>query len=268
MANITVTQDTESLLLCWLELEKKGEQFPVPFDLAWAIAGYSRKDSAKRKLNSDYFTEHEDFHIAVERTQHKDSSAYSEMEVIYLTCDAFKEFCMLSKTKMGKDARRYFIEAEKRWKIVQQQFPEVAAQTEAIALSETLKLRKEVVMLEKALLDKREYIATALPRPIGDRILGITTISEPEYRDRIIKDGQILNDGSTVNKTTLCHRYGILTKNGKPDYKKLNQHLGKMPSESFKEASVIQENQELKRDFLPILDKLIEQNERQMWIGE
>lgn len=41
-----------------------------------------------------------------------------------------------------------------------------------------------------------------------------------------------------------------------------------MPDESFMSASVVQENQELRRDFLPILDRLILDNNRQMWLGE
>lgn len=36
----------------WLEQESSGNQFPVPFDMAWQLAGYARKDNAKRKLES------------------------------------------------------------------------------------------------------------------------------------------------------------------------------------------------------------------------
>jgi hypothetical protein len=55
--------------------------------------------------------------------------------------------------------------------------------------------------------------------------LGVTEVKAIEYRDRIISDNKLINDSDTINKTELCKRYGILTRNGKPDYKKLNDTL-------------------------------------------
>ena len=38
MANDIVKQDVQSLIDGWLKAEQEGVQFPVNFDLAWAIA--------------------------------------------------------------------------------------------------------------------------------------------------------------------------------------------------------------------------------------
>lgn len=52
--NLSTTQNiqTETLVESWLEAEKKGEQFPVPFDMAWKLAGYSTKANAKRTMQT------------------------------------------------------------------------------------------------------------------------------------------------------------------------------------------------------------------------
>jgi hypothetical protein len=42
--------DIKSLLDSWIEAERNGVQFPVPFDMAYPMAGYTRKDNAKRAL--------------------------------------------------------------------------------------------------------------------------------------------------------------------------------------------------------------------------
>jgi hypothetical protein len=56
-------------------------------------------------------------------------------------------------------------------------------------------------------------------------------------------------------------------KNGRPDTKKLNAYLAEMPSEAFQLSAYIRENQEFKREYLELLEDLIE-NERQINLGE
>lgn len=111
-------------------------------------------------------------------------------------------------------------------------------------------------------------MVTALPKPIADRILGVTEVKEIEYRDRIIHNDDLINDGSTILKGDLCHRYGILTKAGKPDYKRLNEILEELPGDAFQLTARIQDNRELLRDYLPELDQLVRNSNRQRWIGE
>lgn len=252
----------------WLKAEQDGERFPVDFDIAWQIAGYSRKDHAKRKLTgkTSYLIEGEDFAF-LRSGESSQGGRFSDL--ITMSCDTFKKFCLMARTEQGDNIRQYFIEAESNWKVVETYFPQVASEVELIQLKTDLtRLELQKSQAELALLQKREYITTVLPKPIGDRILGVTEVKEIEYRDRIIKDDDVINNGSTINKTKLCYRYGILTKGGKPDYKRLNQYLERLPLDAFRISATIQENRELECSFLPALDQIVEKSDRQLWLGE
>jgi hypothetical protein len=50
MTSNIVQHDIASLLDGWIEAERNGVKFPVPFEAAYSMAGYARKDSAKRYL--------------------------------------------------------------------------------------------------------------------------------------------------------------------------------------------------------------------------
>ena len=78
-------------------------RFPVPFDMAWTIAGYSRKDSAKRYLPKAY--QGELYHVCYKET------AGRPLEEIWLSFDGFKHVCLMADTEMGHQTRQYFIEA-------------------------------------------------------------------------------------------------------------------------------------------------------------
>jgi phage anti-repressor protein len=125
MTDSIVVQDTQALIDLWIEAERYGNPFPVDFDLAWDIAGYSTKGNAKKKLvaASSGLIEGEDFTLL--RLDKPDNHAgFSAQELariaatekISLTCDAFKQFCLMAKTAKGKEIRLYFISAEKSWK--------------------------------------------------------------------------------------------------------------------------------------------------------
>ena len=92
-----------------------------------------------------------------------------------------------------------------------------------------------------------------------------------EYRDRIISEDKLIHDGNSVTKTELCKRYGYLTKSGAPDYPKLNKRIGAMnlPSEAWELKARIQDTQELRREYLAEVDRMIMGDDnRQMWLGE
>jgi phage anti-repressor protein len=103
----------------WLEAERKGDRFPVDFDIAWVMAGYAMKHHAKRRLTnqSSYLVLNEDYKIdkgAVLITQSGESTISGRSsDRIVMTCDAFKHFCLMAQTAKGRDVRQYFIEAEK-----------------------------------------------------------------------------------------------------------------------------------------------------------
>ena len=92
------------------QIAQSTDAYPVDFDLAWDWIGYSRKDVAKRKLESD-FVEGVDFSAML-----RESSGGRRSECIYLSIDCFKQFCMMAGTERGKQVRLYYIDIEKRFK--------------------------------------------------------------------------------------------------------------------------------------------------------
>lgn len=265
--NIVLASDIAGLLDSWVEAERNGVDFPVPFDAAWRIAEYSTKANAKRD-GLKALKKGKQFSSEMMKTPNGGRSS----ELINLSVDGFKHFCLMADTKAGEAVRQYFIEAEKKWRLVQQVAPVVAEEVEVLALKiELAKIEAQKAALEDKTLSLRHYVVTALPKPTADRILGITEVKEIEYRDRIVKDNHVINGGGTINKTEICKRFGILTKNGKPDYARLNRELLAigLPDRAWEEAEVVQTNRELKREYLDILDRaLYTAEQRQLWMGE
>ena len=201
--NIVTTNqaDVSALLNCWLEAERNGELFPVPFDDAWKMAGYGRKSTAKRDGLSGLISG-EDYRTEKCNKPSSNASGVSRFEVITLSLDAFKHLCLMAKTDEGKHIRRYFIDAEKKWKLVQQVAPQLASEVELIHLKiELAKIECQKVQSENQLLQFRHFVSTALPEFQKKEILGYKVIEKVETRDRVINEsGYILNDGSTVSK--------------------------------------------------------------------
>lgn len=129
---------------------------------------------------------------------------------------------------------------------------------------------KDRAIAEKNLLDTRHYISTALPEPMQQKILGYQVVEKVVEKTVVYKEDEFLRDSSTVNKTKLCNRYGILTKNGKPDYPRLNKILSTvdLPTMAWKKIKEVRENVELKSEYIELLDGAIVQDSRQLWIGE
>ena len=141
---------------------------------------------------------------------------------------------------------------------------------------ENMKLQIQLASLESSknqtelqLLQFRHIVTTTCPEPVQQKILGYQTIETVEYRDRIIAEDRLLNDGNTVTKTELCRRYGLLTKSGAPDYQRLSKLLKdlNLPSEVWQLTARIQDNQEFRREYLSELDRMMT-NSGQMWLGE
>ena len=135
---------------------------------------------------------------------------------------------------------------------------------------ELLKAKANCFDAERSLLEKREWV-THLPEPVQQKILGYQVVERIEYRDRVLSDNDLVRDGSTATKTELCQRYGFVTKNGTPDYKKLNRHLenlGLLDGRFWKNVPSLRDNIEFRREYLSELDRLFLNSDRQLNIGE
>ena len=138
--------------------------------------------------------------------------------------------------------------------------------------NENLRLELQLTTAKKQLEEFRYTITQTCPEPIQQKVLGYQEVKVVEYRDRHYLSDRLVNDGSTLTKAEICYRYSILTKNGKPDYKRLNallEHHGIADnSDAWQLTATIQENHQLKREFLPVLDKVFTSGLRQLWLGE
>jgi hypothetical protein len=160
-----------------------------------------------------------------------------------------------------------------QWISVEYRFAVVALIRQSKQGDQTLQLRKDILTLEDKTLSLRHYVVTALPKAVADRILGVTEITNTITKEVVVNDrGQILGHvpGESYNKTELCHRYGILTRTGKPDYKQLNAYLEglALPNEAWEDRQVVAHNAQLKAEYLGQLDRLLGKTDRQQWIGE
>lgn len=92
------------------------EPFPIDFDDAWQWVEYSRKDAAKEALTSPTsgFMQGVDFIFPEFPGKIKGRGRPSE--VIKLSVDCFKLFCMAAGTAKGHEVRLYFLQCEKQLK--------------------------------------------------------------------------------------------------------------------------------------------------------
>jgi len=90
------------------------DSYPVLFCYAAKWLGYKTKASAKRTLIDNFA---EGFDFVTERESRP--SGGRPMEIIKLTIDCFKQFCMMAGTEKGFEVRRYFIECETKLKAME-----------------------------------------------------------------------------------------------------------------------------------------------------
>lgn len=93
------------------ELIDNLEGHPIDFDAAWKWAGYSKKENAKRVLNSS-FSRGSDFYSIISTIRKKGNPE----EKINLTIDCFKHFCIMANTKKGEECRKYLLDCEKKFR--------------------------------------------------------------------------------------------------------------------------------------------------------
>lgn len=142
-------------------------------------------------------------------------------------------------------------------------------ETEVLRLQIELKQAEaQAAIAQTNLLDKRHAITQLCPEAIQQKVLGYQVVEKVEYRDRILHNDDLINDGSTIGKGELCRHFGLVTRTGKPNYKALNGVLSQLPSEAFDLSAQIIEHQQLRREWLPTLAQLVSDATRQTWLGE
>lgn len=90
---------------------KSKDKFPVDFDKVWQWIGYSRKDSAKRSLES-YFRKGIDYRSTTVVNSEISQHGGQNREQIMMTTFCFKAFCMVSATKKAKLVHKYYLDIE------------------------------------------------------------------------------------------------------------------------------------------------------------
>lgn len=101
-----------------LSMLNSNEEFPINLEDAWQWLGYSRKDTAKNTLVSN-FEQGVDYIIQLPSETGAVTMpgfpAFTRQDV-YLTVECFKAFGMLAGTAKGKEVRKYFLRCEKQLK--------------------------------------------------------------------------------------------------------------------------------------------------------
>lgn len=265
-----ITVSIEALLDSWIEAERSGVQFPVPLHDHWNIAGH-RKNQDAFALAESVLERDIDFLRSTVKTKGRPKTT------MFLSVAGLEHLCMAAHTEQGKAVRELYRQAKAKWDLTKEIAPQVANEVEIMQLRiELAKIEaqkalaeSQKVQSENQLLQFRHYVSTALPEFQQQKILGYEIVEKVETRDRIVNDsGYVLNDGSTATKKELCIRLGFTSKNGAPDYKRLNHYLDKLPHTAFEDVAIVQENRQLRRDWIAELERMVNDGNRQKWIGE
>lgn len=262
MANLAYngsgSQDYEQLLDGWLEQERSGEQFPVPFDVAWGMAGYSNKANAKRALPKP--SQGALFII------YEEKSGGRPREVIRLSVDGMKHLCLMAQTDQGYAIRQYFIEAERKWRLVQQVAPAVAEEVEILNLKiELAKLEAQKQQAELQTIQLRHLITQTCPEPVQQKIFGHTEIKVVEERE-VVVDRSTGNRYSGAGITEIAKRYGL--KSTKDAWRILEQIGYGKDSPHWHSEPFVGEHLKIDRNLIPTLDALFAAAERNLYLGE
>ncbi|EMY5895367.1 antA/AntB antirepressor family protein [Campylobacter coli] len=94
-------------------------------------------DWIKNRISHYNFIENQDYIIEIVYTKGRPRKEY------YVTLDMAKELCMVENNEKGRQARRYFIECEKRLKNLEQEKMEKLAFHQSLGYKSQLKQQKE-----------------------------------------------------------------------------------------------------------------------------
>ena len=168
-------------------------------------------------------------------------------------------------------AQAYFVIKTRQAETI---IPEQLDEIEKLRLkNENLKLELEILINKRAIESFRYDVVTTCPEAIQQKVLGCEIVTEVQIIQQVINtNGDVLNNGDTISKTELCLRYGFTTKDGSPDYKKLNFALNELcleqDSTAWMQAVVPQIKRQFKRSRLTELDRRWLMSNRQLFLGE
>ena len=101
-----------SSFYCYLNYDDKRD-FVIDLDNVWEWIGFGQKVNAKRVLEKN-FIENTDYKILLcQLAKQKDARGGHNKEVIMLTINAFKRFCLKAGTKKSDEIHEYYIKMEK-----------------------------------------------------------------------------------------------------------------------------------------------------------
>lgn len=252
-----VQQDITSLLDGWIEAERNGVHFPVPFEAAYSMAGYTRKDNAKRSLPK-----------SAQGILYLISSIGTSgrpKEQISLSVPGLEHLCLMADTPEGHEIREYFRDARSKWELTKQVSPEIAHEVEVLHLQIQLAtIEAKKIEAERDLISFRHSIVSMCPEPVQQKILGYTEVKTTEYIDRTILPSGQVNSG--VGITYLQKRYGFKTT--KEAWAVLDSVNCGKDSDIWRSQLTAVESSVIDRSILSDIDALISDATRQKWVGE
>ncbi len=268
--NITVFGNDQSPFDSIRHFDEQGNEFWYARELM-VVMGYKQWRSFKQAIdvaleNMELVGDSTEGHLAcvTHKTQGRDAEDFKLSRYgAYMTALA----CDRNKVEVAL-AKKYFAIKAREAEVI---LPQLNDEIEVLKLKLALaKAEEKRAVADKNLLDTRHYITTALPELQQQIILGVKIVEKTVVDKQVYVGDEFIRNDSTINKTKLCQRYKILTKNGKPDYPRLNKILAtaNLPESAWYEVKDIQTNKELKKEYLNILDNLIIDDSRQLWIGE
>ncbi len=136
--------------------------------------------------------------------------------------------------------------------------------------NETLRLKIRAMELEKELIDKRHWVTTSMPEYQQQKVLGFEVVEKVRVEEKVYREEELIRDGSTMSKAAICYRLGILNKNGKPDYPRIDKLIAaqQFPPEAWQLTAFIKENQELRTEYFKQLERAWDDQRGQRYLGE
>ncbi|HED1136953.1 TPA: antA/AntB antirepressor family protein [Campylobacter jejuni] len=157
-------------------------------------------DWIKNRINQYDFIENQDYIIKEVFTGRRPRKEY------YVTLDMAKELCMVENNEKGRQARRYFIECEKRLKNLEQEKMQKLAFHQSLGYKSQLKQQKEhyeneIKALKYDLEHKKEL---SFKRKLSDEeLLELRKILARDYGILCIKEWEMSLVAEKIGKDTV-----------------------------------------------------------------